>query len=77
MVELHIAERQGVEIDYCPRCRGTWWQCGDLDKTLERSRRVMSSRCEDEDEYDARYRRGGMRPRRRKPFLVRLSSPKF
>jgi Zn-finger nucleic acid-binding protein len=73
MVELHIAERQGVEIDYCPQCRGTWLERGELDKILERSRRVMSSRYEDEDEYDEeRYRRGGMRPRRRKSFLEDL-----
>jgi Zn-finger nucleic acid-binding protein len=64
MVEPNITERQGVEIDYCPQCRGTWLERGELDKILERSRRVMSSRYEEEDEYDeARYRRGGMPPR--------------
>jgi Zn-finger nucleic acid-binding protein len=54
MVELHIAERQGVEIDYCPQCRGTWLQRGELDKILERSRRVPSSRYEEEDEEERR-----------------------
>jgi Zn-finger nucleic acid-binding protein len=73
MVELSIAERQGVEIDYCPQCRGTWLERGELDKILERSRRVMSSRYEDEDEYDdARYRRERMQPRRRRSFLEDL-----
>lgn len=32
-----MAERQGVEIDYCPRCRGIWLDRGELDKILERS----------------------------------------
>lgn len=36
-VELKIAERQGVEIDYCPTCRGVWLDRGELDKILERS----------------------------------------
>jgi Zn-finger nucleic acid-binding protein len=36
-VDLKIAERQGVEIDYCPECRGIWLDRGELDKILERS----------------------------------------
>jgi len=72
MVELKIAERQDVEIDYCPQCRGIWLERGELDKILERSRRVTSSRYEYDDDNDARYQRGGMRPRRRKSFLEDL-----
>lgn len=36
-VELKMAERQGVEIDYCPECRGVWLDRGELDKIVERS----------------------------------------
>jgi len=36
-VELQMAERQGVEIDYCPKCRGVWLDHGELDKIMERS----------------------------------------
>lgn len=36
-VELKIAERQGIEIDYCPQCRGIWLDRGELDKIIERS----------------------------------------
>lgn len=35
--ELKIADRQGVEIDYCPKCRGVWLDRGELDKILERA----------------------------------------
>jgi Zn-finger nucleic acid-binding protein len=35
--ELRITERQGIEIDYCPQCRGVWLDRGELDKILERS----------------------------------------
>ncbi len=34
---LVMAERQGVEIDYCPKCRGVWLDRGELDKILERA----------------------------------------
>lgn len=36
-VNLVMAERQGVEIDYCPECRGVWLDRGELDKIIERS----------------------------------------
>ena len=35
--ELRMTERQGVEIDYCPKCRGVWLDRGELDKIIERS----------------------------------------
>lgn len=34
---LVIADRSGVEIDYCPECRGVWLDRGELDKIIERS----------------------------------------
>ncbi len=36
-VMLVMSERQGVEIDYCPQCRGVWLDRGELDKLLERA----------------------------------------
>jgi len=38
-VPLIMTERQGVEIDYCPQCRGVWLDRGELDKIIERSQR--------------------------------------
>lgn len=35
--ELKMSERQGVEIDYCPECRGVWLDRGELDKIIEKS----------------------------------------
>jgi Zn-finger nucleic acid-binding protein len=34
---LLMSERQGVEIDYCPKCRGVWLDRGELDKLIERA----------------------------------------
>ena len=36
-VDLVMSERSGVEIDYCPKCRGVWLDRGELDKIIERS----------------------------------------
>ncbi len=36
-ITLVMTERQGVEIDYCPTCRGVWLDRGELDKLIERS----------------------------------------
>lgn len=36
-VNLVMSERQGVEIDYCPECRGVWLDRGELDKIIERA----------------------------------------
>ena len=35
--QLVMADRSGVEIDYCPKCRGVWLDRGELDKIIERS----------------------------------------
>jgi len=35
--ELLMTDRFGIEIDYCPQCRGVWLDRGELDKIIERS----------------------------------------
>lgn len=41
--QLKMADRQGVEIDYCPQCRGVWLDRGELDKIIDRSAEAMAS----------------------------------
>ena len=36
-VPLSMSDRSGVEIDFCPQCRGVWLDRGELDKIIERS----------------------------------------
>lgn len=54
-VELRMTDRQGVEIDYCPQCRGVWLDRGELDKLIERSgpspRQSRDYRPDDREEY--------------------------
>ena len=49
---LVISERQGVEINYCPKCRGVWLDRGELDKIIERSNEVFDN--ERPQNYDDR-----------------------
>lgn len=42
-IDLLMSERQGVEIDYCPKCRGVWLDRGELDKIIELSDRPQAS----------------------------------
>jgi Zn-finger nucleic acid-binding protein len=53
--DLLLSERQGIEIDYCPACRGVWLDRGELDKIIERSA-VESSRSR-QGEYQQEYRK--------------------
>lgn len=80
--QLLMTERQGVEIDYCPRCRGVWLDRGELDKILERSvgrvqlpaqERDRWSREDDDDDNEHRPYRDDdasqQRKRRREGLL--------
>ena len=61
-VALSITDRQGVEIDFCPQCRGVWLDRGELDKIVERASRYAD---DDEDRREPRGRPGDDRDRGR------------
>ena len=75
---LVMTERNGVEIDYCPACRGVWLDRGELDKIIERSAPAASvaTRAEDRHRDMSRsdgYRQDGRRPpKKRESFLSEL-----
>jgi uncharacterized protein len=48
---LVMADRNGVEIDYCPSCRGVWLDRGELDKILERSAEHYSHKENYREDY--------------------------
>jgi uncharacterized protein len=71
-IDLTISDRQGIEIDHCPKCRGVWLDRGELDKLIERAsgfaspvypQRHPGNRDDDDDNY---------RHRRRKSFWAEL-----
>jgi Zn-finger nucleic acid-binding protein len=82
--DLAMTERQGIEVDYCPQCRGVWLDRGELDKIIERSAEdeapepqyVEQPRHRDEPRYreEPRYRDdrnyGSHRPYKKKKSLL-------
>jgi len=58
-VDLTIAERSGVEIDYCPKCRGVWLDRGELDKIIDRAGGVEYGQPYPQDGRPAGYDNGG------------------
>ena len=50
-VTLVMADRQGIEIDYCPQCRGVWLDRGELDKLIEKSASTQSIQAVQSDDY--------------------------
>jgi len=82
--QLVMAERQGIEIDYCPSCRGVWLDRGELDKIVERATAEAAPAAQAQAPYppaqpyeqspyppqDHRY--GGYKHKRRKSFLEEL-----
>lgn len=82
--QLVMSERHGIEIDYCPQCRGVWLDRGELDKILERAAQQepqrppmqQAPRYEErrpepryEDDRDYDPRYGGKPRKRRESFL--------
>ena len=57
-IDLVMSERQGVEIDYCPKCRGVWLDRGELDKVIAKATEDPGRRRPPEaDSRDQEYRR--------------------
>ena len=56
---LAMTTREGIEIDYCPTCRGVWLDRGELDKIIERTAAVAAvpSGASGPSGFDARERR--------------------
>ena len=76
--ELAMAERQGIEVDYCPKCRGVWLDRGELDKIIERSaaeeapapQYVEQPRHREEPRYRDDRNYGSHRPYKKKKSLL-------
>jgi len=68
-VDLQMADREGVEIDFCPKCRGIWLDRGELDKIIERSSiensspspayREQSREYDDDNRHDKKKKKRG------------------
>jgi len=75
---LSMTDRQGIEIDFCPNCRGVWLDRGELDKIIEKSTANTSAMTSSQltqptpfSKYND-YESGHKTHKRRKSFLEEL-----
>jgi len=54
-IELKMSDRQGIEIDYCPQCRGVWLDRGELDKINERYTSYQHGENSEKSEHKREY----------------------
>jgi Zn-finger nucleic acid-binding protein len=52
-VSLSMSERNGIEIDFCPECRGVWLDRGELDKIIEKTAATMNVHVPQADHHQA------------------------
>ena len=83
-VKLTMSERQGIEIDYCPQCRGVWLDRGELDKIIDRSlgdtsrhdvdseTRAYRGRPDSTHDYHDTHHGGHYKKKKREGFLSNL-----
>ena len=79
-VDLLMTERQTVEIDYCPKCRGIWLDRGELEKIIDRSMGAnreqpfeqYKEHDDHDDDRDFGRGNGDQKPRRKRSLLSEL-----
>ena len=79
---LVMSDRQGVEIDYCPTCRGVWLDRGELDKIIEKNSAAVAAPAApqprdqgpwlDQPRNPGQFGHGHRSHKRRKSFLEEL-----
>lgn len=74
---LVMTHRNGIEIDYCPKCRGVWLDRGELDKILDSAAEHYSHKENYRDDYyrddykkdDYKYRQHPHPHKKKKSFF--------
>lgn len=72
---LVLSERQGIEIDYCPKCRGIWLDRGELDKIIEKTKDTSPVEPRRSEAQENHYRQDNYNNKpykRKKSFLEDL-----
>lgn len=72
-VTLLMSEKKGIEIDYCPECRGIWLDRGELEKLIEKENEVIShdydTRDYDKHDKNSKYEKNGKHTKKKKESI--------
>ena len=70
---LVMSERSGIEIDYCPTCRGVWLDRGELDKIIERNSADIAAAAPRQQQQQSYQQHQGQHGYGHKPYKKRKS----
>lgn len=68
-VTLLMSEKKGIEIDYCPECRGIWLDRGELEKLIEKEEKTYKDSYDEYERKNKDYKKTNPKRRKRESFL--------
>lgn len=68
-VTLLMSEKKGIEIDYCPECRGIWLDRGELEKLIEKEEKTYRDSYDEYERENKDYKNKNPKRRKRESFL--------
>ena len=69
-VTLLMSEKRGVEIDYCPECRGIWLDHGKLEKLIEKEEKTYQEAKKEYDDYEDKHQHNKYSKKRKKESFL-------
>ena len=71
-VTLLMSERRGVEIDYCPECRGIWLDRGELEKIMEKEDTYINKEIKESSHKESKHYEEKPRKQKRESFMSEI-----
>ena len=71
-VTLLMSERRGVEIDYCPECRGIWLDRGELEKIMEKEDTYINKEVKESSHKESKHYEEKPRKQKRESFMSEI-----
>ena len=71
-VTLLMSEKKGVEIDYCPECRGIWLDRGELEKIMEKEDTYIKKEVKESSHKESKHYEEKPRKQKRESFMSEI-----
>ena len=71
-VTLLMSEKKGVEIDYCPECRGIWLDRGELEKIMEKEDTYINKEIKESSHKESKHYEENPRKQKRESFMSEI-----
>ncbi len=71
-VTLLMSEKKGVEIDYCPECRGIWLDRGELEKIMEKEAAYINKEVKESSHKESKHYEEKPRKQKRESFMSEI-----